>query len=741
MFDGCTASWNAAFLTCFTLGGYVALSNDTPIDDPKEDLYGLDPFARAIAKSIERMDAPEGVVLAINGPWGAGKSSAINLIRHHLHPAIDNDDLVLVTFNPWWFPGTDVLTLSFFRELGVALGDTLSDKARKSLRALGGGVSALGPILAAGTNLKAPGLGKLVGGAVALVGKLTENSRTLDQEHKAVAEALRQQKKRFLVVIDDIDRLSPDDALTVFRLVKSVGRLPNVIYLMSFDRALAEKAIAERFPSEGPGYLEKIVQGTFELPPPMPEVLRTELVNAAVVVIGEPPERLRVRFWNVFLDVIAPIIRTPRDVIRIINDLKATWPAVADEVDRTDFLALSAIKLLRPQLYAAIRTHPDDLCGVQERSGGRGDALQTRYDQMLKLADLPDEERLRWRMALRRLFPRLDSIWSNIWRSDDDGTRLDRLLASRAHFNTYFSFSLSQDILPANEIRQFIERSDDATFVIGYLRTALAHHRRDGSTQASLILEELNLRASVIPEAKVSPLLSAIFSMGDELDVASDRKKGFMGIGDNPLRIHWLCNRLVTDRFDIARRDRIYRSAAEQAAVTWLCDFADRCQRQYEPDPDSSRSAPSEPLVSQEMAQELVALSVERLRAAAADGSLVRSPGLGRLLFDWARRSPEGASDVRLWTDERLADDEFVLAMAEAMISVVTTTSMGLDGDGDRVSRTSDRVNNDIYNDVLDVPAHEARVDELLAKGQLGDGQRALLERFQAAPRKSVREF
>jgi hypothetical protein len=66
---------------------------------------------------------------------------------------------------------------------------------------------------------------------------------------------------------------------------------------------------------------------------------------------------------------------------------------------------------------------------------------------------------------------------------------------------------------------------------------------------------------------------------------------------------------------------------------------------------------------------------------------------------------------------------------------------MGRDGDGDRVSRTSDRVHNDIYNDVLDVPAHEARVDELLAKGQLGDEQRALVERFKAAPRKSACEF
>jgi ABC-type lipoprotein export system ATPase subunit len=46
---------------------------------------------KAIARAIEKMPAPEGVVLAINGPWGSGKSSAINLIRHHLAPAIDNE--------------------------------------------------------------------------------------------------------------------------------------------------------------------------------------------------------------------------------------------------------------------------------------------------------------------------------------------------------------------------------------------------------------------------------------------------------------------------------------------------------------------------------------------------------------------------------------------------------------------------------------------------------------------------
>jgi len=120
----------------------MAVSDDTPIDAPDEDLFGLDPFARTLAKSIERMGAPSGIVLAINGSWGVGKSSAINLIRHHLKPSIDADRIVPVAFNPWWFAGADTLTLSFFQQLDIALGPSLPEKAKKSLRKIGRGVSA-----------------------------------------------------------------------------------------------------------------------------------------------------------------------------------------------------------------------------------------------------------------------------------------------------------------------------------------------------------------------------------------------------------------------------------------------------------------------------------------------------------------------------------------------------------------------------------------------------------------------
>ncbi len=717
----------------------MALSNDSPIGEPKEDIYGLDPFARALAKSIERMEAPEGVVLAINGAWGSGKSSAINLIRYHLGPAVENDELVPVIFNPWWFQGADALTLSFFRELSAGLGDTLSDKVRKSLSKIGAGVSSAGPILAAAANLKAPGIGKIIERSASLFGKLTKHERTLDQEHKAVAHALQQQKKRFLVIIDDIDRLSTDDALTVFRLVKSVGRLPNIIYLLSFDRALAEKAVTERFPSEGPGYLEKIVQGAFDIPPPVADVLRSELVNAAVAVMGDPPERLHVRFWNVFMDVVIPLVRTPRDIIRIANDLKVTWPAVAEEVDRTDFLAMSTIKLLHPEIHAAIRAHPEDLCGVKARDDRRKEALQSQYDQLLAIGGLPEEERLRWRGALRRLFPRLDSVWSNVFHSDDENAHRDRQIASRKHFSTYFSFSLSQDLLPSSEIRKLIERGADRDFVQGYLREALTIRRRDGSTKAALVLDELMIQSAGMPEATVMPLLAAIFAIADELDVEADEEKGFMSMANSSLRLHWICNRMVTDRFELPLRDVIYAAASKDASFAWRWIFSERCRDDYDPNPRPRSSPPSPPLVTEATAKKLARQSLVALRAAAADGRLVKAIRLPRLLFDWSRRTSRGVAEVRRWTDEQLANDAFVVAMAKATTSIATTTSMGWDGDGDRVSRQIARVDFEPYKKILDTDRLELRVDEVLAATTLNDAQRGILEKFKSAPRGSHR--
>ena len=107
--------------------------NDRPISNPAQDRFGIDPFAKALADSIRKIRAPEGIVIALNGPWGSGKSSSVNLVLHHLEDTIGKGELAVVNFACWWFRGEEALALAFFRELYAGIGPSLGDKFKKAL--------------------------------------------------------------------------------------------------------------------------------------------------------------------------------------------------------------------------------------------------------------------------------------------------------------------------------------------------------------------------------------------------------------------------------------------------------------------------------------------------------------------------------------------------------------------------------------------------------------------------------
>lgn len=65
---------------------------------------------------------------------------------------------------------------------------------------------------------------------------------TLDDRKGELVEALQEFDGRIVVFLDDLDRLTDDEIREIVRLVKLVGDLPNVAYLLSFDRARVEQA-------------------------------------------------------------------------------------------------------------------------------------------------------------------------------------------------------------------------------------------------------------------------------------------------------------------------------------------------------------------------------------------------------------------------------------------------------------------------------------------------------------------
>lgn len=710
----------------------ISLSGDSPIRLPEHDLLGIDPFAKAIARSIAAADASDGLVYAINGAWGAGKSSAVNLILHHLSESAADGKIVTTVFNPWWFSGAEALTISFFQELRATVGKSLDEKAREAMASLGSRLSSAGPLLGGLASLIAtPAAGAAVTGGAALIEKLTRMDSTVEKEHRKLSAALAAQNTRFLIILDDIDRLGTDDALQVFKLIKSVGRLPNVIYLLAFDRHLAEKMVAERFPAEGASYLEKVIQGAFDLPTPDPDDLRQQLLSTVGDVMGAPPAEKMQRFWNMFHDVVAPLIKTPRDTVRLSNVIKVSWPAVSENVDRADFLAIEALRIFLPDIHQTIRTHGHLLTGRRPDANYDQQQLKAEYD-LLFLDGLPARQREVMKIALRRLFPRLDSIWGNMWYSDDAQWTRDRLVCSSRHFTTYFAFAVTKDGITASESDTLIAGAGEPGATAAALRQFLRLPQRKGGTRAALALQELRVRAPDIPEAHIRPFLIDIFSIADELEVKADNRRGVGDYGSNDTRIHWLLNSLLLDRFDLETRTSIIRDVAPSASLGWLISFSGRCMS-VKIKRGTEKDRGYENFADDETVDWLFELSRDRIRIAAEDGSLLQAPDLESALYRWRdRATPE---EVRAWTDRQLDKDAFVAAMAKDVLRESWSYGMGGFGSlGDRVSKKHEYVDLSSLLPLLDVEAFKARVSAILARPDLDPTDRETLEKFNRAP-------
>jgi predicted KAP-like P-loop ATPase len=703
--------------------------NDKPITDPSDDRFGIDPFAKTLAASIREIKAPEGTVVALNGPWGSGKSSAVNLILHHLNDAREKGEIVVINFACWWFRGEESLALEFFRELYAGLSPSLGERAKKILPKLAARVLSAGSPVGATVDLTGAtaGFGTFASKTMSWLSGLVPGEDTVEKLHRELNSLLDQQNKRFLIVIDDVDRLSPDEALLMFRLVKSVGRLPNVIYLLVFDRELAESIISERYPSEGPHYLEKIIQAGFDVPLPRPPDLYQELLRQIDMLCGSPSERDIRRFMNVFYDVIAPEIQTPRDLIRLTNVLAVTWPAVGRSVDRADLIAVETFRLLRPGIYRTLRSNKDRLCGSGEGLSGR--EQKAEMDSLLLGTEKPkDHDRLR--RALMRLFPRLSSVWSNIHYRNDSTVewRRDRLVCSAEHFDSYFRFSIGDNVLPREEFESIIARAADSNFIKEKFRKAVATVRKDRTTKAMLLLEELNLHADNVAGEDVGPFLKAIFELADELDVAADEARGF-SVADNQLRIHWLLRRL-TERFDLENRSKVLVAAAENAALCWLVNFADSAYRDYHPLQGDQRE-PERCLTTESDAYVLRAHALERIRRAAQSDELSRAKQLPYLLYRWREFSEDDGAEVKEWTAAQMKDDAMIAALAKAFTSYSWSQSTG-----DRVAMRNIRAEVDRLDELLDVSKFRKRVEELAAKNAADDGGVAVREFLSAWQRR-----
>jgi hypothetical protein len=185
---------------------------DLPIHDWHEDRLNRGPFIQSVADLILRDKAP---VLAIVGPFGEGKTSALNLLGASIN---SRPDLIVITFSSW-LPG-DEQTLAF------SLFGTIAEQIKSRY-------------VIPGLSNELDRFARLLAGTVPKIGetlrKFFEEPSQVEQLRRLTG-LLRELPIRVVVLVDELDRMDREELHLLLKAIRGVVDLPNITYVCAFNR-------------------------------------------------------------------------------------------------------------------------------------------------------------------------------------------------------------------------------------------------------------------------------------------------------------------------------------------------------------------------------------------------------------------------------------------------------------------------------------------------------------------------
>jgi len=553
---------------------YIA---DQPIASKSEDKFNRAPFATRIAETLATRSDPSSIVIGLYGPWGDGKTSVLEMMQEELKT---HDEIIVVRFNPWHFQTEDLLLRGFFATLADAMGRSLPNMKEKagSLLQKYGSVLSLASLSFGGVVQVSPGeAAKGLGDAMSNVG--------LDELRSRIEGMLDEAKKRLVILVDDIDRLDRDETHAVFKLVKLSASFRHTAYVLAFDDAVVSAALGERYgaggASAGRAFLEKIIQVPLHLPPVDENSLRhlalegvDNALNHAGITLTQPQVDTFVRHFD---DALLPHIETPRRAKLLSNALLFALPILRGEVNPSELMLIEGIRVIYPELYAAIRDNPVlFLQGEHEAWRNQRQDAVSRIDTLIRQATpmlLDDERAVVRSRLLEPLFPRIGNMgyggeWDPIWAGEQK-------VCSTQYFKRYFTYSVPVGDVPDSHVAALCESAAQASPAV---RRALleAFAARQGLPR---LVARLRQREATMTAEQATALIATFAANGDLLP----RERGMMVLADTRAKagmlIAGLLRQIPSPEDRQAEAERAIRMAMPvgfaMECIRWIRNYED----------------------------------------------------------------------------------------------------------------------------------------------------------------------
>lgn len=261
--------------------------------DDEEKAYGYNPYYKGLAEFLVHCETP--MTVAIQGPWGSGKSSTINSVAREIYeierPSY-NAKSASIRIELWNFSPLKLGEALPFAVLAHVLYKIQELSQRQGKQQcfdfqLLAKVSTL-PIIALGANLLVPGLGSL---PTTIAGNYTNASKKLkNNKHSGVVDAAQEFEdlkdniqetlelicdeldlEKIIIFVDDLDRLPAKYATEILEVFKVLLDINRCVFVLAIDFAVIQQGLREKYNDNitelhVKKFFDKIVQVPFHIP-------------------------------------------------------------------------------------------------------------------------------------------------------------------------------------------------------------------------------------------------------------------------------------------------------------------------------------------------------------------------------------------------------------------------------------------------------------------------------------------
>ena len=354
---------------------------DVPRKHTQEDLFGIQVYQNALIKYIKLTDTP--ITIALQGEWGSGKTSLMNLLRYNLCE-VENAPYFPVWINTWQYslmktPSQAIMSIldGIINQIGTL--NPNEQKWAESKRKIG---SLFKKMAVAGTKAAVGAVGidsSLVDEVLDTGESAVSDIMQLKEEiAKLIADAIEKDPSKlgFTFYIDDLDRIDPPVAVEILELLKNIFDLENCIFILAIDYDVVIKGLKPKFGEltdanerEFRSFFDKIIQLPFSMPVASYSV-DTFLVDALSKIEFFSQKELSDQLLAERLSEITRLSvgTNPRSLKRLTNTLalisiiyeeQKGSSSSASVLDKLINYALVCIQIAYPYIYNQLTEEPD----------------------------------------------------------------------------------------------------------------------------------------------------------------------------------------------------------------------------------------------------------------------------------------------------------------------------------------------------------------------------------------------